>query len=145
MIRIVRERVDAAALLESVRTDDSGGLALFVGTVRAEAVGGRTLVALEYEAFEPMAGVQMEKIAAEIRRRWPVRGLAMVHRIGRLGIGEASVAVAVACGHRAEAFEACRFGIDEIKRLVPIWKKEHFADGESQWVLPPQAPAPTHP
>jgi len=139
MIRIIRDPIDSARLLDAVRTDATGGLALFVGTVRSEPFEGRVVTALEYEAYDEMALRKMEEIGAEMRRRWPIEGLAIEHRIGRLSVGEASVAVAVATGHRAEAFEACRFGIDTLKKTVPIWKKEIFADGEGRWVLPTQS------
>jgi molybdopterin synthase catalytic subunit len=143
---LTRDPIDTAAMIAmtaGVRTDASGALALFVGVVRAEESAGRRLLALEYEAYPEMAEAQMAAVAAEMRRRWPVEGLAMVHRLGWLAVGEASVAVAVACGHRGEAFEACRFGIDTIKKVVPIWKKEVFSDGATSWVLPPEAaPSP---
>jgi molybdopterin synthase catalytic subunit len=108
---------------------------VFVGVVR-DTNAGRRVSFLEYEAYEEMALAQMQELAAEARRRWPVSELRLVHRLGRLEIGEASVAVAAASPHRAEAFEACRFLIDTLKRQVPIWKKEHFEGGAS-WVEGP--------
>ncbi len=129
-IRLVREPIDLASL-ESTTPDD-GALCLFVGVVRSEN-RGRKVRYLEYEAYEDMALSLMEEIGAEARRRWPITDLRMVHRLGRLRIGEASVAVAVASPHRAEAFAAGRFLIDTLKATVPIWKKEYYADG-SAWL-----------
>src|SRR5215467_9065017 len=109
------------------------GLVLFSGVVREET-GGRRVKYLEYEAHAPMAAAKMREIAAAVRQRWPgVRGVALVHRIGRLEIGESSVMIAVSSPHRAEAFDACRFAIDTLKETVPVWKKEFFEDGEV-WV-----------
>ena len=111
----------------------AGGLVLFSGVVREET-GGRHVKYLEYEAHAPMAGAKMREIASAVRARWPgVRGVALLHRIGRLEIGESSVMIAVSSPHRGEAFEACRFAIDTLKEIVPVWKKEYFEDGEV-WV-----------
>jgi molybdopterin synthase catalytic subunit len=121
-------------------SDADGALCVFVGTVR-DLNRGRRVLRLEYEAYETMALPLMEGIAAEARRRWPVTDVRIVHRLGTLGIGEASVAVAVASPHRDEAFAACRYAIDTLKQTVPIWKKEFYADG-SAWlddVPPPPA------
>lgn len=126
MIALVRTPIDLASL-HGVSPAD-GGLCVFVGVVRNEN-GGRAVLHLEYEAFEEMALPLMRDIAEETRRRWPVTSVRMVHRLGRLEIGEASVAVAVASPHRAEAFAACRHAIDALKATVPIWKKEFYADG----------------
>jgi molybdopterin synthase catalytic subunit len=130
MIRLVHEPIDLAGLQSTTPAD--GALCLFVGVVRNENKGRKVLY-LEYEAFEEMALPLMEEIAAEARARWPITDLRMVHRLGRLEIGEPSVAVAVASPHRAEAFAACRFLIDTLKARVPIWKKEFYADG-SAWL-----------
>ncbi len=111
----------------------AGGLVLFSGVVREET-GGRHVKYLEYEAHAPMAAAKMREIASAVRARWPgVRGVALLHRIGRLEIGESSVMIAVSSPHRGEAFEACRFAIDTLKETVPVWKKEYFEDGEV-WV-----------
>jgi molybdopterin synthase catalytic subunit len=126
MIRLTRERIDLAALHATAPAD--GALCLFVGVVRNEN-GGRPVLHLEYEAYEEMALPLLEGIVAEARRRWAVSDVGIVHRLGRLEIGEASVAVAVAAPHRGEAFEACRYAIDTLKATVPIWKKEFYADG----------------
>lgn len=139
MIQLTREPIDYAALTESVRTPRCGGIVLFLGTVR-ELTGEQITVHLEYDAYAPMAERKLAEIEAEVRRRWPVGGVTMVHRIGRLEVGEVAVAVAVSTPHRAEAFEACRFAIDTVKELVPIWKKEHAPDGVSEWVHPNAEP-----
>jgi molybdopterin synthase catalytic subunit len=102
---------------------------------------GRSVERLEYEAYEEMALPLMEEIAAQTRRRFPVTGVRLVHRLGRLEIGEASVAVATTSPHRGEAFAACRFAIDTLKARVPIWKKEHYADGTA-WLEGPEAAGP---
>jgi molybdopterin synthase catalytic subunit len=126
MVRLVREPIDLAALHATLPQD--GGLCLFVGVVRSEN-GGRPVEFLEYEAYEEMALPLMEQVEAETRARWPVTDVRLVHRLGRLEIGEASVAVAATSPHRAEAFAACRYAIDTLKAKVPIWKKEFYADG----------------
>ncbi len=126
MVRLTRERIELAGL-QAVAPGD-GALALFVGVVRNENAG-RSVLHLEYEAYEEMALQELEAIGVETRRRWPVSEVRIVHRLGRMEIGEVSVAVAVASPHRGEAFEACRFAIDTLKKSVPIWKKEFYADG----------------
>ena len=108
-------------------------MALFLGTVR-DLTGDEVTVFLDYEAYPPMAEKKLAEIEAEVRARWPVGEIAMVHRLGRLGVGEISVAVAVSTPHRADAFAACRFAIDTLKELVPIWKKDVAADGTAEWV-----------
>jgi molybdopterin synthase catalytic subunit len=133
--QLIREPIDAAAL-QAVSPED-GALCLFLGVVRNENAGRRVL-RLEYEAFEEMALVQMTEIEDAVRRRWPITRVSLVHRLGPLAIGEASVAVAVASPHRAEAFEACRWAIDTLKAKVPIWKKEFYADG-AVWLEGPGA------
>jgi molybdopterin synthase catalytic subunit len=135
MIRLTTEAIDYAALTESVCRPHCGGVVLFLGTVR-DLTDGRITVALEYEAYSAMAEKKLAEIEQETRRRWPVGEMALVHRLGRLGVGEVSVAAAVSCPHRAEAFEACRFAIDRLKELVPIWKQENWADGSTEWVHP---------
>ncbi|HEY2945903.1 MAG TPA: molybdenum cofactor biosynthesis protein MoaE [Vicinamibacteria bacterium] len=132
-VRLVREVIDLAALEATDPAD--GALCLFVGVVRDHNEGRRVL-RLEYEAYEEMALLMMEKIAAECRQRWRVSAVRMVHRLGALAIGEASVAVAVASPHRREAFEACRYAIDTLKATVPIWKKEFYAEGDAAFVEP---------
>jgi molybdopterin synthase catalytic subunit len=126
MVRLTRAPIDLAALLAASPAD--GAVCLFVGVVRHEN-GGRRVRHLEYEAYEDMALPLMEQIAADAARRFSVSEVRMVHRLGRLEIGEPSVAVAVVSPHRAEAFAACRFAIDTLKASVPIWKKEFYEDG----------------
>jgi molybdopterin synthase catalytic subunit len=135
MQRITEDSIDFAALTESVRSTDSGAVVLFLGTVR-EMTEGRRTTSLDYEAFGPMAQKKLDEIEAEARRRWPLDRVAIVHRIGRLELGEVSVAVAVSAAHRGEAFEAARYLIDTLKETVPIWKKENWHDGTSEWVHP---------
>ena len=135
LIRITREPLDDAAiatLTRAVEDPGVGGIVTFVGVVRDNARGKRVRY-LEYDAYPEMAEQEMARIAAEVERRWQTNRLAMAHRIGRLEIGECSVVVIVACAHRAEAFEACRYAIDKLKSTVPIWKKEVAEDGE-EWV-----------
>jgi molybdopterin synthase catalytic subunit len=108
---------------------------LFLGTVR-DLTGERVTTALDYEAYPAMAGKKMQEIEQDTRARWPVGEMGMVHRLGHLEVGEVSVAVAVSCPHRAEAFAACRHAIDRLKELVPIWKKENWAGGGTEWVHP---------
>lgn len=138
MVRLTRDAIDLASLTPPTPRD--GAVALFVGVVRNEN-GGRSVLHLEYEAYEEMALAEMEAIAAETRRRWPVTEVRLVHRLGRLEIGEASVAVAVVSPHRDEAFLACRHAIDTLKKTVPIWKKEFYADG-AVWLDGPGARTP---
>ena len=133
MIRLTHEPIDYHALTESVRLPHCGAVALFLGTVR-DLTGDFVTVFLDYEAYPPMAEKKMAEIEAEVRRGWPVGEIAMVHRLGRLGVGDVSVAVAVSSPHRGDAFEACRFAIDTLKELVPIWKKENAPDGSGEWV-----------
>jgi molybdopterin synthase catalytic subunit len=137
MVRLVREAIGIEAL-QAVSPGD-GALCLFLGVVRNENAG-RPVTHLEYEAYEEMALAVMDGIEAETRRRWAVTDVRLVHRLGRLAIGEASVAVAVAAPHRAEAFAACRFAIDALKAKAPIWKKEFYADG-SAWLEGSPSPA----
>ena len=135
MIRLTRDPIDYNALTELVRRGDCGAVVVFLGTVR-DLTGDQVTVALDYEAYPAMAEKKLTEIEAETCRRWPVGALVMEHRLGRLEVGEVSVAVAVSCPHRAEAFEACRYAIDRLKELVPIWKKENWADGSTEWVHP---------
>jgi len=132
MIQLTDQPINPADILTQVGDDGTGGVVLFLGQTRDNSRGEK-VSALEYEAYESLALKQMEKIAAEAQKRWPVRAMAMVHRTGHLKVGEISVAIAVACAHRGEAFEACRFAIDTLKKTVPIWKKEFRPDG-SFWV-----------
>ncbi len=128
-----RDPLDVAALLASVEGVDLGGTAVFLGTVRRSAEDG-DVAGIEYSAYDAMAEAELERILAEAGTRWPGARVAVRHRLGWVPAGEASVAVAAAAPHRAEAFAACRFVIDETKRRVPIWKKERLASGAARWV-----------
>ncbi|HEY1380205.1 MAG TPA: molybdenum cofactor biosynthesis protein MoaE [Gemmataceae bacterium] len=140
MIRLTREPIDHQALTEQVRAPHCGAVVTFLGTVR-DLTGDKVTVALDYEAYPGMAEKKLAEIEADVRDRWPVGEIAMVHRLGHMDVGEVSVAVAVSCPHRADAFAACRHAIDRLKELVPIWKKEHWADGSTEWVHPESAGA----
>src|SRR5437660_7872884 len=133
MIELTHEPIDHFALTERVRRPGCGAVVTFLGTVR-DLTGGRETVALDYEAYPGMAEKKLAEIEADVRARWPVGEVAMVHRLGHLTVGEISVAVAVSCPHRGQAFDACRHAIDRLKELVPIWKREHGPDGVGEWV-----------
>jgi molybdopterin synthase catalytic subunit len=125
---IVREAIDTAGTLDRLKRGEDGAALVFEGVVRNQTRGRKTLY-LEYEAYEEMALAQMEALAARALGQFQVRDIAIVHRLGRLEIGETSVLIAVASAHRAAGFEACRWLIDTLKKTVPIWKKEYFEDG----------------
>src|SRR5437667_954355 len=135
MICLTEEPIDYQQLTEQVRRPDCGGVVIFLGTVR-DLTDGRVTVALDYESYPGMAEKKMAEIEQETRSRWPVGDIVMIHRLGHLDVGAVSVAVAVSCPHRGQAFEACRYAIDRLKELVPIWKKENWADGSTEWVHP---------
>jgi molybdopterin synthase catalytic subunit len=135
MVKLVAEPIDWAELTQGVRKGHCGAVVTFLGTVR-DLTQDRETVALDYEAYPAMAEKKMAEIEQEARARWPIGDIAMVHRLGHLDVADVSVAVAVSCPHRAQAFEACRYTIDRLKELVPIWKKENWADGTSEWVHP---------
>ena len=130
---LVREPIEPAALLAVVAHPGAGALATFFGAVRDRNVG-RPVTGIDYDAYEPMAASELSAIAAETVTRWSGARIALAHRIGTLVVGELSVGIAVAHPHRGPAFEACRFAIEEIKRRVPIWKREHYVDGSREWV-----------
>lgn len=131
--RVVHEPLSADAIAAQVDDPGAGGIVIFSGVVRNET-GGRPVKFLEYEAHAPMAEVKMREIGDTVRARWSgVKRVAILHRVGRLEIGESSVLIAVSAAHRQDAFEACKYAIDTLKRTVPVWKKEHFEDGEV-WV-----------
>lgn len=134
MIGLTRDVIDYHAMTEKVRRSGSGAVCLFLGTVR-DLTGDLQTIYLDYDAYPAMAEKKLAEIETQIRERWPVGDLAMIHRIGRCEIGDISVAIAVSCPHRNQAFEACRHAIDTVKELVPIWKKEFGPDGE-HWVEP---------
>ena len=125
---IVREPIDTRAALEKIKRPEDGAAIVFEGVVRNHTRGRQTLY-LDYEAYEEMALKQMEELAAQALEQFKVRDVLIVHRLGRLEVGETSVLIVVASGHRGVAFDASRWLIDTLKRKVPIWKKEHFVDG----------------
>ena len=125
---IVHERIETTSVLAGIKRPEDGAVVVFEGIVRNHTRGRRTLY-LDYEAYEEMALKQMEELAARALADFKIRDVAIVHRLGRLEIGETSVLIVVASAHRAVAFDACRWLIDTLKRTVPIWKKEHFEDG----------------
>ena len=126
--RIVRNSIPTEEIVAALKAAEDGAVAVFEGIVRNHSKGKRTLY-LEYEAYEAMALAKMREIGSRMREEFAIDRLAMIHRLGRLEIGETSVLVAVSAAHRGAAFDACRYGIDTLKRTVPIWKKEYFADG----------------
>jgi len=134
MFDITDRSLSLEPLVSAVTRSSSGAVARFLGVVR-EQTRGRQVLYLEYEAYREMAIPKMREIADEIRRKWKVDEIAMVHRIGHLEIGEASVAIAVSAPHRHQALAACAYAIDRLKETVPIWKKEVWTDGE-EWVGP---------
>ncbi len=131
--RVTRERIDVNSVLAETDDPSSGGTVLFIGTVRDNSEAG-SVDRIVYDAYVPMAEKRMLEIEEEVRRSLHPGKIAMKHRIGELGVGEVSVAVAVSAPHRAEAFEACRRAIESIKHDVPIWKKERLANGTEKWV-----------
>ena len=137
------EPLDLSRLVVSVSAPERGAVACFVGTVR-DHHEGKSVIRLEYSAYRPMAEVECDRIVAEARSRWDA-DVALEHRTGVLEIGEAAVAIAAAAPHRGAAFAACRYVIEEVKRRVPIWKRERYADGTVEWVGTGQAASLTAP
>jgi molybdopterin synthase catalytic subunit len=135
MIQLTNEPIDTAELTNQVRHPEAGAVVLFLGTTR-ELTNGQQTVALDYEAYREMAERQLAALEQEARRRWPVIECRIVHRLGRVPPTEASVAIAVSTPHRADAFAACEWLIDSLKKDVPIWKREQWADGTTEWVHP---------
>ena len=135
MISLTHDPIDYHALTESVRSTQSGAVVLFLGTVR-ELTDGRRTLALDYEGYPEMAEAKLAELEAAARSKWPIDRVSIVHRLGRLELGDISVAVAVSCPHRKAAFEAGQFLIDELKVSVPIWKQENWSDGTTEWVHP---------
>ena len=129
----VQPSVDEA--LAAVADPAAGGTCVFLGTVRDRSAAGNDVTELTYEAWDELASERLEEIASQIHDRWTVCAVALLHGTGTLAVGATSVVVAVSAPHRAEAFEACRYGIEQLKRDVPIWKKEHLVSGESTWVM----------
>jgi molybdopterin synthase catalytic subunit len=135
MVEITTDPIDQASIVDRVRSHQAGAVCSFLGTVR-ELTGDRRTSLLEYEAYPEMALAKLAKLENEARERWPILESALVHRVGRLDLGEISVIVAVSCPHRGDSFEACRWLIDRLKEEVPIWKREVWADGTEEWVHP---------
>ncbi len=144
MIELTEKPIDVARVLRGVENPAAGAVVLFLGTTRGET-GGRQTASLDYECYPEMAEKQLLELEKDARRRWPLIECSVVHRVGHLEVGEASVAIAVSSAHRQPAFEAGQWLIDQIKHVVPIWKRENWADGESQWVHPGLQTPPTAP
>ncbi|MDX1946862.1 MAG: molybdenum cofactor biosynthesis protein MoaE [Pirellulaceae bacterium] len=135
MIELTRSPLDPAGVLAQVASRDAGAVVLFLGTTR-EFTRGRRTASLDYECYPEMALKKLHELEAQARARWPLVAVAIVHRLGHLELGEASVAIAVSSPHRQAAFEAGQWLIDTLKENVPIWKQENWADGTSEWVHP---------
>ena len=134
---LLQTPLDVGAATRFVTLPAAGGIDIFLGTTRSEISGvGQQLLALDYHGYESMARRQLLDLAANVRSHWPVLRVAILHRLGRVPVGEASVLIAVSTPHRAEAFAACRWIIDELKKDVTIWKQEVWADGATSWVHP---------
>ena len=129
-----RDAISVDPLLAEVSSVESSGVCVFLGTVRSSQ--GEQVTAIEYSAYPEMAEAELERIIGEARERWPGARLAVRHRVGVVPAGEASIAIAAAAPHRAEAFDACRYVIEEVKRRLPMWKKERHVDGTTVWVDP---------
>ncbi len=134
MIRVTSEPISAQEALDFVADGAAGGTCVFVGTVRDHSAAG-AVTGLTYEAWDELAPTRLREIADEVFEKWPTRKVALLHRTGELAVGEISVVVACSAPHRADAFDACRYGIERLKQDVPIWKKEHQAEGGSHWVM----------
>ena len=135
IVELTTETIDYHALTEAVRSNNSGAVLLFLGTVR-EMTGDKQTDSLEYQAYPAMAKAKMSELIQEARDRWPIERAGIIHRFGHLDLGEISVAIAVSCPHRVDAFAAGRHLIDRLKQVVPIWKKENWHDGSTEWVHP---------
>jgi molybdopterin synthase catalytic subunit len=135
LVRITAEPLSVDEALAFIADPSSGGSCIFVGTVRDADADGVVVTGLTYESWNDVAVDRLREIADRLCDRWPIRKVALLHRTGDLGVGDASVVVAVSSPHRAEAFEACREGIEQLKHDVPIWKKELLATGEGHWVM----------
>ncbi len=138
MIELTNNPIDANAVLSSVYDHGAGAVVFFLGTTR-EFTQERQTDSLDYQCYPEMAVKKLEELEAEAREKWPVIGCSIVHRLGRLELGEASVAIAVSTPHRRDAYEASQWIIDRLKQIAPIWKQENWSDGTSQWVHPGMA------
>ncbi len=136
-ITLTPDALSVAAAVAFVTDPAAGGIDVFLGTTRAEtSVDGRQLLALDYDAYPEMAVAQLQRLVTTAREKWPVTRAAVLHRLGRVAVGEPSVVIAVSTPHRGDAFAACRFLIDQLKVDVPIWKQERWDDGTGTWVHP---------
>lgn len=135
MIKLTQNKIDIEALLAEVGSTQAGAVLLFLGTTR-EFTDGKQTVTLNYEAYNEMAEKKLAELESTARERWELTNCGIVHRLGNVPLGEASVAIAVSSAHRAAAFEAGRWLIDTLKVEVPIWKQEHWPDGTTEWVHP---------
>src|SRR4029079_7004979 len=135
VVVLIDEPMCSASVLSSVSSPAAGAVVLFLGTTR-EITNGRRTISLDYECYPQMAERKLAELESEAKNRWPILDCAIVHRLGRVEVGEASVAVAVSSAHRQAAFEAGQWLIDTLKQVVPIWKQEHWADGTTAWVHP---------
>lgn len=138
-IELTEQPINYAVLVEGVRSHLAGAVVLFLGTVR-ELTAGKQTASLDYEAYSEMAIRQLHGLIDEAETRWPVQKAGVIHRLGHLELGDIAVAVAVSCPHRREAFESGQWIMDRIKEVVPIWKKENWADGSTEWVHPSSTP-----
>ena len=134
LVRVTQQVIGADEALTFVADPGAGATCTFLGTVRDHSSGG-SVTGLTYEAWDEMAIRRLEELGEELFAAWPLCKVALVHRSGELSIGEVSVAIAISAPHRAEAFEACRHAIERLKQDVPIWKKEHLASGDADWVM----------
>jgi molybdopterin synthase catalytic subunit len=134
LVRLTDSPLDPGEALRFVQDPGAGGTVLFAGTVRDHS-GAGAVTGLDYEAWAPRAVALLEALGEEMLERWPLRRVALLHRTGNLAVGEVSVVVCCSAPHRAEAFEAARYGIDRLKEEVPIWKRERLATGEAHWVM----------
>ncbi len=132
MIKLV-ENIDLNEAYAALHHEEAGGISLFIGTVRNHTTGKSGVTQLDFEGYEPMALKEMEKLAEEAMRMWPLKKLVMIHALGQKKVGEAVVIIGTSSAHRSDSFASCRFLIDELKKTVPIWKKEHF-DDQTFWV-----------
>ena len=133
MMHLTRDPLDIKDLLAEVQGAERGGTCVFLGTVRTDD----DVTAIDYSAYEPMASAEMERILAEAQTQWPTARVMLQHRLGEIPVGEASIAIAAAAPHREEAFAACRYVIEAVKKRLPVWKKELHADGSPTWVESP--------
>jgi molybdopterin synthase catalytic subunit len=133
VIEITSKPVAAQFVIDRVKRSTHGAVVTFVGIVRESSEGKRVLY-LEYEAYQEMARKKLEEISAEIQNRWGITDIDIIHRVGRIEVGDTAIVIAVGSAHRLEAFQACQYAIDRIKEIVPIWKKEFYEDGSSSWI-----------